>query len=231
MSTPDYVSVTLAEYGKMVARTKALKLFSFTDVDPAIANIVAYNMIDTIDSMVNDVLTAGTNVLYSGNATSTATVDATDTLSSAEIRKAITKLRAGKAVPRKGSLYAVYLHPEVSHDLRAETGAASWRLPHEYQTNENLWAGEIGNWEGGYFIETPRAKAALDGAASAKVYRTIVAGREALAEAVAEEPHTVIAPVTDNFQRFHKVGWYAALGWSLYRQEALYRIESGSSVA
>jgi hypothetical protein len=64
-----------------------------------------------------------------------------------------------------------------------------------------------------------------------KVYRTIVAGREALAEAVAEEPHSVIAPVTDNFQRFHKVGWYAALGWSLYRQEALYRIESASSVA
>lgn len=231
MSTPDYVAVTMAEYGKMVARTKALKLFSFTDVDPAIANIVAYNMIDTIDSMVNEVLIGGDNVIYSGDATATDEVTAADTLSSAEIRKAITKLRAGKAVPRKGSLYAVYLHPEVSHDLRAETGAASWRLPHEYQTNQNLWAGEIGQWEGGYFVETPRAYTAEDGDTDAKVYRTIVAGREALAEAVAEEPHTVIAPVTDNFQRFHKVGWYAALGWNLYRQEALYRIESGSSVA
>lgn len=232
MSTPDYVAVNMAEYGKMVARTKALKLFSFADVDPAIANIVSYNMIDTIDTMVNDVLITGDNVIYSGGtATATDEVTAADILSSADIRKAITKLRAGKAVPRKSSLFAVYLHPEVSHDLREETGAASWRLPHEYQTNQNLWAGEIGQWEGGYFVETPRAYAATDGDTGAKVYRTLVAGQQALAEAVAEEPHTVIAPVTDNFQRFHKVGWYAALGWSLYRQEALYRIESGSSVA
>jgi N4-gp56 family major capsid protein len=304
MSTPDHVAVNLVEYGNMVARTKALKLFSFTDVDPAIANIVAYNMIDTIDTLVNSVLVGGSNVLYGGNKTARTSVLNADVLSSAQIRRAITKLRAGKAVPRKGSLYACYLHPEVSHDLRAETGAASWRLPHEYQSNEALWAGEIGNWEGGYFVETPRAFSAIDGGdntantsftatgssgaslitASAsvaavakigdkvsgtgigtgakitainsagtgitvsvansgavsgtltitpvtKVYRTILAGREALAEAVAEEPHSVIAPVTDNFQRFHKVGWYAALGWSLYRQEALYRIESASSVA
>ena len=63
------------------------------------------------------------------------------------------------------------------------------------------------------------------------VYQTLVAGQQALAEAVAEEAHSVVAPVTDNFGRFHKVGWYFAGGWALYRPEALWRIESASSIA
>jgi N4-gp56 family major capsid protein len=123
------------------------------------------------------------------------------------------------------------IHPEVSHDLRAETGAGSWRQPHEYQSNDQIWAGEIGNFEGAFFVESPRLYTATDGAASAKVYRTFMAGAQALAEAVAEEPHTVIGPVTDKLMRFRPIGWYGVLGFSVYRDEALYRIETGSSIA
>ena len=63
------------------------------------------------------------------------------------------------------------------------------------------------------------------------VYRTIVAGKQALAEAVAQEPNVVIGPVTDKLLRFRPIGWYGVLGFSLYRQAALYRIESGSSIS
>jgi hypothetical protein len=63
------------------------------------------------------------------------------------------------------------------------------------------------------------------------VYRTILAGKQALAEAVAQEPNVVIGPVTDRLMRFRPIGWYGVLGFSLYRQAALYRIESGSSIS
>jgi len=232
LSTPTTVTITLNEYGNSVLVTRALQLFSLADVDPAIANIIAFNLADSIDQVAMTTLRGGTNVIYSGStATSTATITAAATLSSANVRKAVAKLRAGKSVARKGALYWAGIHPEVSHDLRAETGAGGWRLPHEYNSNDAIWAGEIGTYEGAYFVESPRLYNATDGSSSARVYRTILAGQQALAEAVAEEPHVVIGNVTDRLMRFRPMGWYGVLGFARYREEALYRIESGSSIA
>jgi N4-gp56 family major capsid protein len=234
MATPTTVTITLAEYGNSVLVTRALELFSLADVDPAIANIIAFNLADSIDNVAMTELRQGTNVIYSGaTATSTATITAAATLTSANVRKAVAKLRAGKSIARKGSMYWAGIHPEVSHDLRAETGAGGWRLPHEYNSNENIWAGEIGSYEGAYFVESPRLYNALDGAGTtaARVYRTILCGQQALAEAVAEEPHVVIGPVVDRLMRHRPMGWYGVLGFKRYREEALYRIESGSSIA
>jgi hypothetical protein len=64
-----------------------------------------------------------------------------------------------------------------------------------------------------------------------RVFSTILAGKQALAEAVSQEPNVVIGPVTDKLLRFRPIGWYGVLGWSIYRNEALYRIETGSSIA
>lgn len=235
IGTPTAVTVVLNEYGNAVITTRKLQLMSLADVDPAIANIVAFNMADSIDEIVQTELRAGTNVIYASNAsgtraTATTNVTGAHTLKSADIRLAVAKLRAGKAVPRKGSLYWCAIHPEVSHDLRAETGAGGWRLPHEYQSNENIWAGEIGTYEGAYFIESPRLYNTTDGGSSARVFRTLLAGQQALAEAVAEEPHVVIGNVTDKLMRLRPIGWYGVLGFKRYREEALYRIESSSSI-
>jgi N4-gp56 family major capsid protein len=210
-----------------------LELFSLADVDPAIANIIAFNLADSIDEVAMTTLRGGTNVIYGGTRTSTATLTASDTLDSADIRKAVAKLRAAKAVGRKGSLYWTGIHPEVSHDLRAESSSGQgWLLPNQYGSSQDrIWAGEIGTYEGAYFVESPRLYTATDGSSSAKVYRTIIAGQQALAEAVAEEPHVVIGPVVDRLMRHRPMGWYGVLGFARYREEALFRIESGSSIA
>jgi hypothetical protein len=55
--------------------TRALELFSLADVDPAIANVIAFNLADSIDDCRNGQhCVAGTNKIYGGSATSTATV-------------------------------------------------------------------------------------------------------------------------------------------------------------
>jgi len=311
MSTPTNVNITLAEYGNSVLVTRALELFSLADVDPAIANIIAFNLADSIDSIAMTTLRGGTYKIFGGNATSTATVDASDTLDSADVRKVVAKLRAAKAVGRKGSLYWTGIHPEVSHDLRAESSSGQgWLLPNQYGSSQDrIWAGEIGNYEGAYYVESARlynaktgadqtalatasavsgvsgaftivaANAAFGGRAevgdkisgtnvgsSAKitaisvgatnttftvdvansgtvgtntltvtpvtrVFNTIVCGQQAMAQAVAEEPHVVIGPVVDKLMRHRPMGWYGVLGFARYREEALYRIESGSSIA
>jgi N4-gp56 family major capsid protein len=231
------VSVTLNEYGNAALATRKLELFSLSDVDPAIANIIAFNMADSLDELALTELRGGTNVIYSANstgtaATGTAYIGATNTLKSADVRKAVAKLRAGKAVPRVGELYWCGIHPEVSHDLRAETGAGGWREAHVYNDSGagNLWPGSIGTYEGAMFVESPRLYNTTDGTSSTRVFRTIVAGQQALAEAVAEEPHVIIGPVVDKLMRFRPIGWYGVLGWKRYREAALYRIESTSSI-
>ena len=235
VSTPSAVTVTLNEYGNAALVTRKLQLFSLADVDPAIADIVAFNMADSIDEVALDTLRQGSNVRFAlGTASSrpaaTSAVTSSATITSADIRFTVAKLRANKAVPRKGSLYWVGIHPEVSHDLRAESGAGGWRLPHEYQANAEIWAGEIGTYEGAYYVESPRMYNATDGNSSTRVFRTIVCGKQALAEAVSEEPHVVIGPVTDKLMRFRPIGWYGVLGFARYREPALFRIESTSSI-
>ena len=311
LTTPTQVVITLNEYGNAVLVTRALELFSLADVDPAIANIIAYNLADSIDQVVSTTLSGGTNAIYSGSATSTATISAASTIDSADIRKAVAKLRANKAKARRGSYYWCGIHPEVSHDLRAESGNLGWNFAHinSDPAVNNVWAGEIGDYEGAFFVESsrlPNEKAGADQSALAtapavsgvsgaftivvangafggraevgdkisgtnvgasakitaisvgetnttltvsvansgtvgtntltvtpvtRVFDTILCGQQALAEAVAEEPHIVIGNVTDKLMRFRPMGWYGVLGFARYREEALYRIESGSSIA
>jgi N4-gp56 family major capsid protein len=233
LSDVTTVSVTLNEYGNVVLQTKKLGEFAFSDVDPAVANIIAFNMADSIDKIVVNVLRAGNNVEFAGSATATSAVTAAMTISSADVRKVVAKLRGANAVPREGMLYAAYIHPDVAFDLRAETGANAFEDIRKY-TDPNVGAilnqttGVLG---GAYFVETPRAYKANDGASSATVYRTIIAGQQALAEATAVEPGVVIGPVVDKLMRFRPIGWYSLQGWARYREAALYRIESGSSIA
>jgi N4-gp56 family major capsid protein len=227
------VTVTLNEYGNVVLETKKLGEFAFSDVDPAIANLVAYNMADSIDRVVVNTLIGGTNVFYGGDATSTATVVAADVITGALLRKSVAKLRAGNSVPREGMLYAAYMHPEVAHDLRAETGALSFEDIRKYTDPNvgNILNATTGVLGGAYIVETPRAYSATDGASSAKVYRTIIAGQQALAEATAVEPGIVQGPIVDKLMRARPLGWYSLQGWSIYRQASLYRLETGSSIA
>jgi N4-gp56 family major capsid protein len=236
------VTVTLKEYGSSILFTRRLQLVAITDVTAGLADQVSWHMRDQIDKLVAPVLNGGTHVirvnasavmsdLTSAGAGTTGAVAATDVFTSALPRLAVAKLRGLKVVPRQGSAYACWVHPDVSHDLRKETGSAGWRDPHNYSGAESIWSGMIGEYEGAYYIESPRMTTAEDGASSATVYRSLVMGKEALAEAVAEEPSVRQGPTTDKLGRFTPLGWYGMLGWSRFREDALIRIETSSSIA
>jgi len=312
MPATTTLDVAQTELGRVVIPTRKLSLMSLSDVDPWIANAVAFNMATTLDNGISAILDAGTNVIReSGGALSTtaakSTIDTTDTFKGRDVRYAVTKLRAANVVPR-GGMYVSYIHPEVSHDLRTETGNNIWRTPHEYQNVGPLLAGELGAWEGVRFIETPRMTNTVSGKAltalatapavsgvsgeftivaangafgglaevgdaisgtnvgtgalitaisvgttnttltvsvansgtvgtntltvtpKARVYNTYVLGQQALAEAVWKEPGIEFGNVVDKLNRFRPVGWHGIINWSIYRQEALYRIETASSV-
>ena len=232
LGNPSQVTVTLNEYGSAVTTTKKLNLTSFNDVDAALADIIAYNAADSIDSVVAAVLTAGTNVIYGGNATTTNTIDSADTISVADIRNAVTELRTNKALPRLGELYAAYLHPRQAADLRAESGTGGFQDIVKYTDNvsKTIIPGSVGVIEGAFVVETPRVPyAANTNSPAVNVYKAVVAGREALAEAMGQDINTVIGPEIDALRRFRTIGWYYFGGFARLREAALYRIESSAS--
>lgn len=230
VGTPSQVTITLNEYGAATRTTRLAELYAFSEIDPQVLNEVAWNMVDSLDTLALNKLRVGTNVLYGGSATSTGQLTASMLLTAGLVRRTVANLRKAAAVPRRGALYWAGIHPEVSVDLREQTGSTTWRTPHEYGANEAIWNGEIGTFEGAFFVESPRMYVATDGASSAKAHRTLFAGQQALAEAVAQEPNLVIGPDLDKLRRFKNVGWYGVLGWSIYRQAALYRVETGTTL-
>ena len=230
LPNPTSVTLTPNEYGNVSIATIKVNATSFFDVDPDQRDAITWNMRDTLDILVRDVVSGGTNVRYGGGKASTATLTASDKLTSADVRYIVAKMRGNAAQGKRGDLYASLIHPDVSHDLRAETGSGGWREAHQYAAPGNFWPGEIGVYEGVAFVETARTKQANDGATSAKVHRTLFLGKDALAEGVVVEPEVRIGVVPDKLNRFFPLGWYGYLGWTVFRQKALYRAETGTSI-
>lgn len=244
LGNTTYVDLTLSEWGTLGMSTRKIGLTALSDVDLELAGQIAWNMADSLDIQAQlaiaqnagliyfadhsasdavTALSAGAGATYSGG-TGLTSLAADDYITSNLVRQATTKLRANKVVPVKGSLYAHVISPEASADLRAETGAAAWRDPHNYSAAQQIWDGEIGAYEGQFFIESPRVFSnqlgAGSGGSQVRVFNSYVFGRQFLAEAVGEEPHVVVGPVTDGLMRFRRIGWYGFLGWKVYRSTA-----------
>ena len=239
------VTVTLEEYGNATVTTAKLRASSFLPVDPVAAQAVGYNAGLSIDTIARTAIQAGTNVIYATGGTDTATaridMDVDDTLTAKDIRRAVAQLR-GANVPTIGGNYVGFIHPDVSYDLRGITDASGWRDSYKYTNAMPLYNGEIGMFEGVRFMESSRAplftNASDNSGASGTidVYGTLIMGQQALAKAVSmggeygSQPTIVYGTVTDLLKRFRPVGWKHFVGYSVFRQEALRRIESASSI-
>lgn len=226
---PTRVSVTLNEYGNAELDTIRLRKLAFTNIEEEQSITIARNMADTMDRLVRNVAETSTQVLYQGDSTiATSAPGDYDPASIALFQNAVSKLRGAAVDPRAGEEYVAYVHPDVSFDIRTETGNQGWLQPHSYVDTKAIYAGEIGMFGGARFIETPRCR--VDDLAE-DVYWSYIFGRQAIAEAVAVEPHVVVGPVVDKLKRFYPLGWHSIIGWSLYRPEAMWTLRSSSGIA
>ena len=244
LSNTNRVNVTISEYGNAVITTEKLALESLSAIDPAVADMLSFNMRDSLDAIVWNRLTTVATGRFTGTSSADEStmngenVSASTTaanITAALARKGVARLRGANVSPRDGGFYTALIHPDVSYDLRSEaqsSGSAVWQLPHTYTEAGvgNLWTGEIGIFDQVRYIETPRAES-ISGSGTSKVYATVLLGKQALIEAVTYEPKTVIGPVTDKLMRFRPAGWKGLLGWNVFRKEARYVIQTKSSIA
>ena len=103
------VSVTLAEMGSTVIPTLKLRTLTFSDIDPAVANIVARKLAESVDPRVRAVLDAGTQVARSnagvpGTSKALNTLTTGDTFKGAIPQTLVAKMRgATSATPTPSS--------------------------------------------------------------------------------------------------------------------------------
>ena len=233
LPAPQKVTLTPFEYGNATVTSLRLREFSFSQLDPYQAELIARNMRDSIDKLVEDVAYATTGGVSNGGfakfhvpgaggiATTAAPASGNPgKLNSAALRRIVSRFRGSNVMEFEDGNFIAMIHPDQAVDLREETDAAGWRIPHTYAENANsvLWTGEVGAYEGVKFIESPRVP--TSGSGAAKVYKTLVLGKQGLAEGVVREFGSVVTPSLDKFGRLFGLGWYGWAGWSIYREEA-----------
>lgn len=230
--TDTTFTATLLEYGNTVQPTKKLRLVGFTPVDSGAVHEITANMEESVDLIARATLVAGTNVQRPGGVAQNA-LTATDVMTAALMNYPSAKFRGFfTPIPAKFSHYQGIIHPDVSYDVRLETGQAAWNAPHTYPSGQQdpLYGAMIGVFANAVWFENANASIVADVNGTVDAYQTIVVGAQALGEAVGEAQHVIIAGPFDNLQRFPTFSWYALLGFTRARENSIYRLETASSI-
>jgi N4-gp56 family major capsid protein len=225
------VTVTPQEHGNAIIKTIRIRTDDYLiGFDSDVASLLAWNLVDTIDALALAAVNGGTNEDYVGQV-SEAAITATDIMTADEMRQKNAELRNAAAMPWEGLFYVSIMNPDVSYDLKSETGDGAWVAPHQYVDTKEIYTNEVGTFAGFRVVETPRTTINADGGAgTVDTYSTYFFGREFLAKAESIAPHMVMGPVTDKLMRFQPLGWHFYSGWDTLREASLRRLLSASSI-
>lgn len=240
------VTVTMLEYGNAVQTTAQARAFPYMPLNPIVANVIGFNAGTSLDTIARATFQAGTQVYLSGGVANRnlLTITGSTSLVGKEVTRAVAKL-GGQNVQRfPNGAYRGIIHPDVVYDFKTVTGGTNWSDPHVYSDPSGIYNGVVGTFQGVTFMESPRAPLFADvgngagGAGTVDAYRTLILGRQAVAAAYSNGggytggfgPTYVDIPEIDVLRRFDGTGWKALLGFAIFRQAAIFGIESSSTI-
>lgn len=240
------VTVTCLEYGNAVQTTARLRAGAYMEINPIVAEIIGYNAGISLDTVARNTFQTGTNVYLSGGVTNRnlLTTSGTTYLTGKDGTRANKKLAGLNVMPFGDGTYRGIIHPDVAFDFQTVTGGNNWSDPHVFSDPSGIYNGKIGQFQGVTYLQTPRAPIFTDvgnGAGAAgpvDAYRTIILGRQAVACGYSQgggytsgmNPTYVQIPEIDTLRRYDGTGWKWLGGFSIFRQQALFNIESSSSL-
>jgi len=209
------VSTTLSEFGSY---TKVSKLIKLTAVDAKMKSaveIMAQNAGESRDQMIREkgLALSNTDQFAAGSAALT-DIGTTDTLSAAEVRKAVRTLKANKASRYDDGYFLGKTSPYASYDLM---GDSTWVNAHTYKDGENLYKGELGRLHGVRFVETTNWKETSNGGtSSADLIHTFVHGKNAFGVTDLEgDSQKVYAKTPGPGDTSNPVDRYSTVGWAM----------------
>ena len=225
------VSASPDEYGIYVNLSSMLLDTSAINFVQGSAVEIGSNMARIIDNIVQTEVMAGTNVRYSGDATSRVTIDATDTLDGEDLIGAFTQLQSANA-PTYEWYYVAIVHPHAIYDLKKDTSVTWFIETNKYVTPEKMIKGEIGAINGVRIVVSSNVQTFTS---TVTVYPTLVCGRGAYGVPSLNSLQTFITPRTasdsDPLAQRVKVGAKVAFVAKRLQEDAMVRLESATSFA
>jgi len=239
--TPQVLSLT--QYGSRVEFSDIALEDAPIDILTEASFELGNDIARKLDKVCQDVIDAGTNVLYSavGDASSARNqIDAGDIMTYELLAEAVSQLTASDA-PTFGEGFVAVMHPHVWHDLATEAGLGSIISPTVYTGGNNTkFTGEIGMLACGVRVvlssNVQFYADASDGAGSTgtiDVYPTYVFGQDAFASAMSGGINTYYKPLgtgDDFLNQRANISWKTRAGFGILKEEGLYRIETSSSI-
>ena len=252
------VTATAHQYGDFTRMTDVIDTIGIDDNVTEATEILGDQAGLTLDTVVRNVVCAGSNVLYSSG-TSTAEVQSSDKLTGDLIKKAVRALRRQNAKPVEGGFFIGIIHPDAEYDLQSDP---LWQDVSKYNGGEAIVAGEIGKIHGVKFVTTSNAVIAEgagaavitegsssegsstegsssegSGAAGADVYSTMILGANAYGVVEIEgegKPRIIIKDTKsggteDPLEQRATVGWKAFMTAVRLDELSMIRIEHSAT--
>jgi N4-gp56 family major capsid protein len=235
------VSATVKQYGNWTKGTDFIDMVGLDPILTETSQLMGENAGESVDTIVRDIIAAGTNVIYAGapTVTSRATVAAANKITVTDILKIRRTLKRNKikpiALPDGSKGYLAFTHTDVIYDLMQ---TQEWKDQNTYVDNKNRVDGVAGKLYGIYFLEADNApKFAGAGASSADVYATIVIGKGAYGIPDvngSSKPEIIVhntgsAGTADPLNQFWTVAWKAAFAAVRLQELAIVRYECSAS--
>ena len=227
------ITGTVAQYGDFIEISDKLDMVGIDPVLTEAGQLLGEQAGITLDTIVRDVVTAGTNVQYANGKTSRSTVAATDVLTSTEIRKAVRTLRKANVKPVDGKYFVGFVGADAEYDLMNDP---LWQDVSKYSASSQIFDGEIGKLGGVRFIREGNNKVfAAGGASSADVHATMIIGKDAYGVIDVEgssKPEMIVKPhgssgTADPLNQRATSGWKALYTAMRLNELAMVRIEHG----
>jgi len=187
----------------------------------------------TIDSITMDIISAGTNVFYGGDATTRLTVAAGDVLTYALINQITENLKTENVekikMPNGRDGYVCLTPPRIYTQLKNLT---EWKDAQKFVTPDMIKQGIVGELDGIYFADSNLAPVyAGAGAGSIDVYACVLLGADAfgVVDIGGKSMPEMIIKNRDvagsMLDLFSTVGWKSLFTAKILQDEAVTRIE------
>ena len=238
------ITATVSQYGDFIALSDVLELTAIDNVVLETTKLLGDQAGLTMDTIVRDILVAGTNVMYAPkiNAStgaetavaSRANLDATAVLTVDLVQQVVARLRAVNT-PRINGSYVAIIHPFAEYDIMRDP---EWIDPHKYKDTSNLYEGEIGMISGVRFVESTEAKIwrGTGCPSGLSVFGTLFFGENAYGVTDVEGGglQTIVkqkgsAGTADPLDQRSSVGWKAIETAEILMQPYMIRVEHCSS--
>jgi N4-gp56 family major capsid protein len=229
------VTATVSQYGNW---TKISEFIDLVGLDPLMtetSGLMGENAGQSMDIIVRDIITAGTNVYYANAKASRVTVAATDKITAVDILRLRRTMKKNKVKGIKlpdGSMgYLMFVSPDVAMDIMS---TQEWKDQNTYVNTDNRKNGELGKLYGVYFMEA--INVSIDptgGAASIPVHLNLMIGAGAYGVPDIEgssKPEIIVhaagsAGTADPLNQFNTVAWKSAFTSVIIQQLAIIRYE------